>query len=164
MKKLLVAAVALLLASGAYASGSAINDNNRTSSAVRRLATTNRTENKTVGNAATDDFGFRLVIYTLERMTDRIKKVESFRDVEEVQNRMEEFAPILTEEQKAYVLTPADKERFKNVTGEFYKYAVPVMMKYTKELEMTSEEILKQASDIFDSIDRATTFGDLYSE
>lgn len=164
MKKFLVAAIALLLSAGAFASNSGISGNQNTAAAVKRVATTNNASTQAVKNAATDDFGFRLVLFTLERMTDRMKNVKTYQDLEEIQNIQEEFAPILTEEQKAYVLTAADKEKLKNVTIEFYKYAVPVALKYSKEIEMTNEEILKLPTDILDSIDKATTFGQFYLE
>lgn len=164
MKKFLVAAIALLLSAGAFASNSGISGNQNTATTVKRVATTNNATSQAVKNAATDDFGFRLMLFTLERMTDRMKNVKTYQDLEEIQNIQEEFAPILTEEQKAYVLTAADKEKLKNVTIEFYKYAVPVALKYSKEIEMTNEEILKLPTDILDSIDKATTFGQLYLE
>ncbi len=164
MKKFLVAAIALLLSAGAFASNSGISGNQNTATAVKRVATTNNATSQAVKNAATDDFGFRLMLFTLERMTDRMKNVKTYQDLEEIQNIQEEFAPILTEEQKAYVLTAADKEKLKNVTIEFYKYAVPVALKYSKEIEMTNEEILKLPTDILDSIDKATTFGQFYLE
>lgn len=164
MKKFLVAAIALLLSAGAFASNSGISGNQNTATAVKRVATTNNATSQAVKNAATDGFGFRLMLFTLERMTDRMKNVKTYQDLEEIQNIQEEFAPILTEEQKAYVLTAADKEKLKNATIEFYKYAVPVALKYSKEIEMTNEEILKLPTDILDSIDKATTFGQFYLE
>lgn len=164
MKKFLVAAIALLLSAGAFASNSGISGNQNTATAVKRVATTNNATSQAVKNVATDDFGFRLTLFIIERMTDRMKKVKTYQDFEEIQIIQEEFTPILTEEQKAYVLTAADKEKLKNVTIEFFKYAVPVELKYSKEMEMTNEEILKLPNDILDSIDKATTFGQFYLE
>lgn len=161
MKKVMYAAVAMLLMAGAVSCKKSGEETKSTDNQTETMASVSSDNTSNSGSVNADDAvkgEISDVDAAIKMIEDAANKMKSAKNATEFGRVISQEAT-LTTEQRAYVLTEADKERLKEAYRKSNEILFPLAVKYGF---MTEKDVNEHKNDYINAVDNATTLGSLF--
>lgn len=147
MKKVMYAAVAMLLMAGAVSCKKSGEEIKSTDNQTETMAseTSNGASNLSTNPDESDTMGDASVVDTLlDFLTEYGNQIKQVKNRAELEQLMKTESPKFTSEQIAYTLTAEDKTRIEKAYDELYDILIPVAVKYKVIDRNTAENVRKE--------------------